>query len=748
MNLANILTITKKELRSYFDSPTAYIVLVIFLFLWQYLFFRDVFLLGETSLRSLFSFLPWLLLILIPALTMGTIASEKSQGTLELLLTHPLGFMELILGKFLGTLIFVALALAFVFPLAYSFDRFGNLDWGVVLGQYLGALFLASVLISLGIFVSSLVASQISALLIAAATSFFLIIAGFEMVTLTLPASLALIFERLSVLSHFEAVSRGVIDIRDLVYFFSVTFVFLFFSFLQLVKIRLGNRPDQFRRFLFTAGLLLILVVSLNIVGDRIPGRLDLTQDQVYRLTQTTTDTLNQLDDIVQIKLFASSQLPPQLRPVLREIKDVLRDYQTQSQGKINLSFLDPANPQTQEEASQLGIREVQFNVIGQEELQVKRGYLGLAVSYAGNSEVIPFITDTSDLEYQLTSFIVKLTNPQKPQVAFLTGHGEKSRLTNYSAFNSQLERLFEVTDFSFTGEPEADTQPEPQPVPEAITSLIVAGPREPLSSQEQLLLSQYLDSGGALLLLLDSVVVNQSLLSASLNEATLDEFLQNYGLTLNKDLVYDVRSSEVVNFGSPDGGSFVVRYPFWPRLLATDKTSPIVSRIDNILTPWTGSLSLNQDQITNRGLESKILFSTSNYAGTQVGTFDIAPNSEVSTGNLSQHPIAVSLLSQAEDTATRLIVVADSDFLNDEFIASSPQNLAFGLESISWLSQSQSLAEIQLKQRQPRPLIFEDASQPQLIKYANLGLTLILPVVIGLTRLMRRRKLATLTYS
>src|SRR5690606_26622489 len=118
---------------------------------------------------------------------------------------------------------------------------------------------------------------------------------------------------------------------------------------------------------------------------------------------------------------------------------------------------------------------------------------------------------------------------------------------TNYSAFNSQLERLFEVTDFSFTGEPEADTQPEPQPVPEAITSLIVAGPREPLSSQEQLLLSQYLDSGGALLLLLDSVVVNQSLLSASLNEATLDEFLQNYGLTLNKDLVYDVRSSEVV---------------------------------------------------------------------------------------------------------------------------------------------------------------------------------------------------------
>ena len=164
--MKNILTLIRKELQSSFNNPTAYVVIAAFLLLWEFLFFRQVFLIGEVSVRSLFDFLPWLLLLVVPALTMGSLAEEKSEGTLEFLLTRPIQPVELILGKFFGILVFFSIATAFVFPIAWSFHFFGTVDWGQTFAQYLGGIFLAAVLASLGIAVSSLVRSQITAFIV------------------------------------------------------------------------------------------------------------------------------------------------------------------------------------------------------------------------------------------------------------------------------------------------------------------------------------------------------------------------------------------------------------------------------------------------------------------------------------------------------------------------------------------------------------------------------------------------------
>ena len=120
ISFKNIWTIAKKELRAYFDGPTAYVVLAVFLFLWEFLFFRDAFLVGDASLRNLFGVLPWLCIVLVPAITMATISQEKNEGTLEFLLTHPLRDLELILGKFVGATAFLGVALAFALPIAAS----------------------------------------------------------------------------------------------------------------------------------------------------------------------------------------------------------------------------------------------------------------------------------------------------------------------------------------------------------------------------------------------------------------------------------------------------------------------------------------------------------------------------------------------------------------------------------------------------------------------------------------------------
>ncbi|MFC1751499.1 ABC transporter permease subunit, partial [Pseudomonadota bacterium] len=319
MNISSTKTIVKKELKSFLNSPTAYIVLIIFLLLWEFLFFRNVFLFGEASLRILMGLVPWLFILLIPALTMGSISEENSTGTLEILLTHPVGLVELVIGKFIASLLFVTASLAFLFPIAYSLNRYGSLDWGVVFGQFFASVLLAGVIVSLGIFVSSLFTSQIASLLVSSTVTFLLIISGFEIVTLSLPPSVASIFEKLSLLTHFESMSRGVIDIRDIFYFLSAIIIFISLAYLQILKIRIGNQKTTFRQHQLGISLFVVIAVLLNIVGSRIPGRIDLTQNNIYTLSDATISTVSNLDDVVNIKLFATTELPAQLRPILRD---------------------------------------------------------------------------------------------------------------------------------------------------------------------------------------------------------------------------------------------------------------------------------------------------------------------------------------------------------------------------------------------------------------------------------------------
>ncbi len=741
-NTKNTLTIFKKELKTYFNSPTAYIVLVVFLMLWEYLFFRNVFLVGEASVRILLTYIPWLFTFLIPAITMGSISGEKSDGTLEYLLTHPLNALELIFGKFFAALVFSAIALAFMFPIAYSLNMFGNVDWGVVAGQYFASLLLASVMISVGIFVSSLFSSQISALLVAAAINFFLIIAGFELVTLTLPNALAQLFERLSVLTHFESMSRGVLDLRDIWYFVSAVAIFLSLGFLQIIKIRLQNQKKIYKSYIFGIALFIGIAILVNIVGTNIPGRIDLTEDKAYQLTQTTIDTVENLEDVVNIKLFASNELPAQLRPILRDTKDILRDYQTFSGGKIIFTSADPStDSQAKNEATNLGIREVQFNVIGQEELQLKKGYLGLAVVYGTETELLPLISDTSDLEYQITSFIKKLTTNDKKTIGFLTGHGEKTIDGIYTTFVTELEKVYEVQEVEIDGE---------TPISPDIDTLVVAGPRSEVTDADRKLIDDYINSGGSAFFLIDSVNVNDITLNASLNGNSLSDFLQRFGVNIGVDIVYDLRSNETVNFGGDDGVNFIINYPFWPRSLAVDKSSPIVNNINTLVVPWPSSLELIPETIEEKGYEVKKLFNTTQFAGAQVGTFNIRPDQQILPEELEEKTLAVSLLAPEDENGnvSRIVVVTDSDLLANDFVGTSPENLAFGLDSVSWLSQEQSLAEIQLKQRLPRKLVFTQPSQQTLIRFGNLALAFLAPFVIGSARLIRRNNLKKYKYS
>lgn len=224
----------KKELSHYFNSPIAYIFTGVFLLLSNWLFFSTFFLSGQVSMRAFFSLLPWIFLFLAPAITMRLWADEKKSGTIEILLTLPITNDQAVLAKFFGALGFLAFSLAGSLLLPITLSFLGDLDFGPVLGGYLGALLLASAYLALGLFISSLTNNQIIAFVLGILACFLFLIVGNDFFIASAPQFLAPTMHFMGLGSHFNNIAKGIIDSRDLIYYSSFSFFWLWLNVLKL----------------------------------------------------------------------------------------------------------------------------------------------------------------------------------------------------------------------------------------------------------------------------------------------------------------------------------------------------------------------------------------------------------------------------------------------------------------------------------------------------------------------------------
>jgi ABC-2 type transport system permease protein len=233
-----IWVITKRELQSFFDSLIAYIMLVLFLgfsgfFTWLY--GSDIFLVGQASLEGFFGIAFWTLFFFIPALTMRLLAEEKKTGTIEMLLTKAVTDRQVVIGKFLSTFLLISVALAFTLPYAITIYNIGNLDVGQVVCGYIGLLLMSGAYISIGLYASSVTNNQIVAFLSALFIGLFFHLI-FDVLSGNFTGLVGQVFSTLSLSNHFESIARGVMDTRDLIYFFSIILLGLFLSELSLTK--------------------------------------------------------------------------------------------------------------------------------------------------------------------------------------------------------------------------------------------------------------------------------------------------------------------------------------------------------------------------------------------------------------------------------------------------------------------------------------------------------------------------------
>jgi ABC-2 type transport system permease protein len=228
--MSTTIAIFKREFKGYFASPIAYIYLTAFIVLINWLYMRGFFLINQASLRSLFSILPWIFLLFVPAVTMRLWAEERKLGTLEILMTLPVKDVEVVMGKFLASYAFLSLSILLTLPIPFTLSILGNPDGGQIIGGYLGAILLGGAYLAIGLFASSLTENQIIAFIVGILLCFVLFIIGEQLVLFALPSFLVPIFEYLGLGNHFNSIGRGVLDSRDLIYYISIIGFFLYLN--------------------------------------------------------------------------------------------------------------------------------------------------------------------------------------------------------------------------------------------------------------------------------------------------------------------------------------------------------------------------------------------------------------------------------------------------------------------------------------------------------------------------------------
>jgi ABC-2 type transport system permease protein len=760
MNPRRVAALFAKEWRGYFASPVGFVFIVFFLLLSNgYFFFvHDFFAAGQASMREYFAALPWLLLAFAPALTMRAWAEEKKTGTLELLLTLPLREGEAVLGKYLAALAVWALTLALTWTIPASLFFLGRPDAGVLAASYLGALLLGAACLAVGLWVSSLTESQVTAFVATVAVLFLLLAAGLAPEWFGGRGTVVTVCAYVSLHSHFESVVRGVADTRDAVYYASVIVLFLWLNARTLEARHEARRDARASAGLKTLTVLVLLAVAGVVSEGFWHARVDLTRDRALTLDPAVVRALEGLPDNVTIRVVTSKGLPPEFTRLRTRLVDLLREFEARSGGKIGLVFDSPDGDSLARVAAlSLGIEEIVLQEETRAGVKVKKGFFGLALLYRDEKETFPVLHSVETFEYDLVVRLKRLTGAVKT-VGVVEGPLRFSRL------KARLEPLYRL----------ASQSPDSALDPRADLLLVAAPAR--LSETEKFRIDQYLMAGKPVLFLTPGADIDFSQgMEAKPARNGYGDLLAHYGAEVRENLLLEPRDWEEVRFGDAETPQ---PYPYWirvtPRTLNAD--NPLTASLPALSFPWASSIAVNP--AAQPAARYEVLATTSEAAWEEPAAapasgepdlrlypraLDAYPRPHAQMGGKA-HPLVVSVTGPltsfyAEDSATSLTrsqgdaslrVVSNALFVSDFYadyqdVPVLENNLRLIVGMIDQMALAPDL--VRLRSRQGTDTLMDLMDPVHAARFRNriLGLNLVLGplcvILLGAALAWRRRK-------
>jgi ABC-2 type transport system permease protein len=496
--------------------------------------------------------------------------------------------------------------------------------------------------------------------------------------------------------------------------------------------------------------IVVAIIVLANLISQSVFGRLDLTEGNVYSVSESTKDVLGGLDDIVNIKVYFSKKLPPYLTTLTREVRDLIAEYRAYAGRNLVVDFEDPAeDPETEQRVRSLGIPQVQLNIIEKDKAEVMNAYLGIAVLFEDRKEVIPVVQGTSNLEYELTSAILKVASSEPKVVGFFVGDRSLSG-DPYEVVRRSLQKQYEVTTVSVK---------DGGMIPPEVNTLVVARPLG-LGEWDNFAIDQFVMRGGRVLFLVDGTTIpEEGPLVAVPAKTGVDSLLASYGLKVNPDLVVD-RQCGSATF-STGFFRYTLPYVLWPLVnkAGFSQESPITNRLERAVFPWVSSIDLVGDPEALGQIQ--VLVRSSQQSWTETERLDLNPQRNFSPGTpVGPRNLAVLLggsfqsffseraTPEPADTMeawegtrldkspeTQIIVVGGSRFIQSDYLSQYPENATLFLNAVDWLTLGESLIGIRSRVVTARPLEEISESGKSSVRFAaTFGIPILL-IVWGLLR-------------
>ena len=516
------------------------------------------------------------------------------------------------------------------------------------------------------------------------------------------------------------------------------------------------------------------IVALINFLSSRRFIRADLTAEKRYTISQSTKKVLKRLDDIVTIDVYFSRQ-PARVAQIRQSVRDMLEEYRAFSKN-LQINFIDPAtgDDAQKQQLRFMGIPEVQVNVIEKDKAEVANVYMGIAILYADKKEALPVVQTTANLEYDLTSAILKVTSKEVKTIGFLTGHDELDVFGQaFGQLRQELSKQYDVRKVPIEADKAIDAD---------VATLVVAGPKKELTEREKYEIDQFIMRGGRALFLVDPALIQYEGLNVSSLKTGLNDLLEHYGVKLNDNLVLDVFMDQLTY--SQGFMTVTTSYAYFIKVLkqyqyrtgetsdGLSKDSIITNQLESLTFPWAGSLELVPN--ADAPVETIALAKTSRGGWTAQSPYNISPMNRQFQPPASMqqaHIVAVSLsgvfksfyagraippaeygeseevvmakpaeeerTTRTDSEATQIVVVGNSQFLQQ----GRRDGQLFFLNTVDWLTLGEELINIRSHGATERPLKEVSESEKFFLKFISIAGVPILVVAFGLVRFFLRRR-------
>ncbi len=786
--MKNIFYILRRELSSYFNSAVAYIVVILFLVITGALFwlnyFQDV---NVLSMRSFFGQAPMFLAFFAPAITMGLIAEEKRSGTLELLMTMPISDLEIVMGKFLAAvgLLGVVFAMTLVYPFSLSLlaDAHGtSLDWGAVWAGYLGLMLLGASYAAIGLMASSWTKDQVVAILVAFSICFFLYLV--DQVVAHPSGTTAQVLEYVSTSYHFGNIARGVIDTRDVVYYLSLIGVCL-----VVTQTSIGVR--RFKPTLLSGataavviGAALFVAVALNLASSQIFTRADLTDNNLYTLSEASEQAVTDLDEPIRVRAFISPDLQPPLHNLSQNVSDTLEEYAAASGGELTYEVITPADAgQADEAAKEAGCEKVAIGQHTEDQVSLRAVYKCVVFERGEDRQVVDDLQagpgGTANFEYEFTRALLNLRDPKPRKIAFVSGFGGPA---GGPQFLDSIQPIFEQLYGELIQVTTVDLSEDGAELPEDVEALVVLNAEEPFSEDAIFVIDRHIQQGGSVGWFQSATAVDWKLRQKMMQQQPdrrppklrrpvdpgLVEVFKEYGLELRRDMVLDPENG-VTAVASTERGLAQVTHPGTFIMQDLDRSLPFMRDFGVLALPVPSTIEVQPWVEEDGAAKAHRLIQTAGSARRHTDlprSFNYTSLSKrVDSGEPGEWTVAATLQGEVrsyyeshplpegrserdlvdQPGPGRILVVGSGDFFgampqmgfNEQMASLGGQ---FFISSLEWLVQDSALAQIRSKSM-PRLLGEVPMDTRRSLQFVNIAAVPAVFAMLGALMMARRRR-------